>query len=533
MVRSGPPDGRAQDSRSQMRKSSLVTTLALAAAPWPLLRPCLSPSFARFHRRATAKCAAYLAAYAATLIAIGVWRPWLLLPILAAAGLSSAYQANRSRADYGSSRGLPPGPLPLVPVEADTDRDFFSKHLARYGPVSKTAVSWMHRPVVCVGGLDRGATLLRNGDDRLEWLGMSFDPLIPAGFLRSMRPDDHRRYRRIFASAFSERVIAARTPFLEDTASSTLREWPSGSAFDPRPSLARYTLSSFACLFLGVRPETDEHALIEKLYLEPGPFYVMGGLDGRRGDELRAAADAMADLVRRQAASAVSGSRDASTPSSFLGEIVAADDHAVDDANVVLNLVFLLGTSSRDVTGLMHWLVKMLADNPAWIDKAAAEDGAGDLPRRIVSETLRLAQSEYIARRAVKQLDLDGFVVPEGWYVRVCVQEAHRDPGVFDDPETFDPDRFARRRYTRREYAPFGMLEHSCLGVSAAMRVAETFVRELCAGYDLRVVDDGPVETDGYHWRPSRRHRVSLTPRLPDQADAAAVTPPPAEIPSL
>jgi cytochrome P450 len=392
----------------------------------------------------------------------------------------------------------------------------------------------MRRPVVCVGGLDRGATLLRNEDERLEWLGMSFDPLIPAGFIRSMRPEDHRRYRRIFGSAFSERVIAACGPFLEERARSTLGEWPSGIAFDPRPSLARFTLSSFARLFLGVEPETDEHAVIEKLYLEPGPLYFLGGLDGARGQELRAAADEMADLVRRQAvASPVSGSRDASTPSSFLGEIVGADDHAVEDANVVLNLVFLLGTSSRDVTGLMHWLVKMLADNPAWIEKARAENGAGDLRRRIVTETLRLAQSEYIARRAVEQLDLDGFVIPEGWYVRVCVQEAHRDPAVFDDPERFEPDRFARRRNTRREFAPFGMLDHSCLGVSAAMRVAEAFVRELCATYDLGVVDDGPVENDGFHWRPSRRHRVNLTPRLPEHVRAAAVTPRPARTPSL
>jgi cytochrome P450 len=499
-----------------MRKSLLAKRLAVAAAPWPLLRACVSPRFVRLHRRATVKGAAYVVAYVAALAAIGFWRPWLLLPAVVAAALSCAYQAYRSRGGYGSSQGLPPGPLPLVPVDADTDSAFFAKHLDRYGPVSKTSVSWMRRPVVCVGGLDRGATVLRDQGDRLEWLGMGFDPLIPAGFIRSMRPDDHRRYRRIFGSAINERVIAACIPSVAESARSALENWPSGVAVDPRPSLARFTLTSFARLFLGVRPGTDEHALIEKLYLQPGPLYFMDGLDGARGQELRSAADEMARLVRRQAAaSPVSGSQDARAVS-FLSEIVDADDRAVEDENVVLNIVFLLANSSRDVAGLMHWLVKMLADNPSWIEKVRAENGSGDLPKRIVNETLRLAQSEYIARRAVEQFEVEGFVIPKGWYVRVCVHEAHRDPHVFHDPERFDPDRFLGRRYTRREYAPFGMLDHSCLGASVTIRVAETFVRELSARYDLRVESDGRVENDGYHWRPSQRHRVSLTPKLLD-----------------
>jgi cytochrome P450 len=290
-------------------------------------------------------------------------------------------------------------------------------------------------------------------------------------------------------------------------------EWGSQAAVDPRPALERFTITSMGRLFLGVEPATDDHATIQALYARPGPLYWMGGLDGPRGAELRRAAEQMAEMVRRRARIPPDQPDGSFEPTgSLLSEIVHEHDEAVDDPNVVLNLVFLLANASRDVTGLMHWVVKMLGDHPSWIACVRAENGSGDLSRRIVTETLRLAQSEYLSRRAVDSFELDGFVVPKGWYVRVCVNEAHRDASVFPDPDTFDPDRFRARRYSRDEYAPFGMLNHACLGASATLRVAATFVEELSRVYDLEVVRDGPPFNDGFHWRPSERHRVRLIP---------------------
>ena len=130
-------------------------------------------------------------------------------------------------------------------------------------------------------------------------------------------------------------------------------------------------------------------------------------------------------------------------------------------------------------------------------------------------ETLRLHQSEFIQRRALRPLEIDDYRVPAGWFVRMCVRESHRDPAVFADPDAFDPDRFAGRRFSAYEYSPFGRLEHRCIGVSATLALAGCFVAALADGYDLSVVRDGPHEFNRYHWRPSRRFRVRLAPRGP------------------
>jgi cytochrome P450 len=135
-------------------------------------------------------------------------------------------------------------------------------------------------------------------------------------------------------------------------------------------------------------------------------------------------------------------------------------------------------------------------------------------------ETLRLEQSEYLYRKVARSVEFEGFVLPRGWLIRLLIQESHRDPAVFSDPERFDPERFARRKYTRSEYSPFGADAHGCMGYRLAHLLGKALVDEL-AGYDCRVVSDGPVERGNrhrHHWQPSSNLRVVMTPRPAAQA---------------
>ena len=129
-------------------------------------------------------------------------------------------------------------------------------------------------------------------------------------------------------------------------------------------------------------------------------------------------------------------------PSSVLGEIVREQPGSAADPNVRLNLIFVLATGARDVGSLLHWIVKMLGDNPAWVEKGQNGSAPADLPSRIVFETLRLEQSEVIMRKVTEAFSIDGFVVPADWYLRICVKESHSDPAIFANPGSFDPDRF-------------------------------------------------------------------------------------------
>ena len=190
---------------------------------------------------------------------------------------------------------------------------------------------------------------------------------------------------------------------------------------------------------------------------------------------------------------------------------------------MICNLVYILHTTWADVSGLLQWVLRMLTDHPEWADKlrlalpGTGSDGDSELPlsKRIVMETLRLEQSEYLYRVTTRRVEHRGVVIPKGWLVRLCTRESHQDATVFEHPDVFNPDRFLSRTFTRREYAPFGVgLRHGCLGEHLTKTVARIFAEPLVLGYRWQTVADGPAEHSAWrHWRPASAWRVVLTPR--------------------
>ena len=167
------------------------------------------------------------------------------------------------------------------------------------------------------------------------------------------------------------------------------------------------------------------------------------------------------------------------------------------------------------------WLFKELCDHPGWCDRLALdvvspESSREALSVRIVKETLRLRQSEYIYRRVLEDIPVADFVVPAGWLLRVCVRESHRDPRVFENPNAFNPDRFLGRRYSRAEYSTFGTSRISCLGEHLTMTVGQIFVEGLAATVQTTVLRDGPLEYRRWHWKPSSKWRVRVNRLTPE-----------------
>jgi len=509
--------------------------MALPTAP--LLWLIVHRSFWSAFPRVAVRAICLLVAYAVFLAWLAIRHPIGLRFLAGPVALLIAYEVWRARPSYGRGRRLPPGslvPLPLFPVMDDRA---YLKEAARHGGVFKTSqlglggspnpcpvFSWKQgvrahlglvHPMVCVVGLDRAIEALRRFDDVLTPPAVPFTRFIPGGFFRYMSGEPHRRYRQLFRIAFSGRVVKeCEAEIVTEVRRALDHMAQEGSAAGARPDvfLGPMAATIFARVFFGIASDSPALARLDALYRV---------LAVPRNAPARAVRPALVEAMAIARASATRPD----APGSFLGELVRARADALDDRTVMANLVYMVHTTSKDVADLVAWILKLLSDHPVWIDRLRGDrspDSDGGLADRIVQETLRLAQSEYLYRKVPHDLEIGGFVVPKGWLLRLCIRESHRDPRVFDRPDAFDPDRFLRRTFTQAEYAPFGAFERSCLGIHLTVTVARLFVITLAREFDWTVVEDGPREFRGWHWAPSARFRIRVTPRRPEAVAVAA-----------
>ena len=221
------------------------------------------------------------------------------------------------------------------------------------------------------------------------------------------------------------------------------------------------------------------------------------------------------DLVANQTREWERGSSELDRdPPSILQIWHRSEPELIDDPAAVFNLLYIGVAGGGDLADLLVWIVKMLSDHREWADRVASEGTSTDLPGRIVLETLRLEQSEYLVRRALSDIWFRERRIPRGWQIRICVRESHRDADRFDDPDSFDPDRFLDGP-AAGSYGPFGMSQHACLGQHLTVSFGRALVEELAGGFEWEVVGDGPREFGGFHWRPSSKLSLALAPRSP------------------
>ena len=464
--------------------------------------------------------------------------PQLLRILVGAALATSVLCTFRARVTYGARKRLPPGSLSLrSSLAALVDRDFYSEQIERHGPVFKMAQ--FHRPVVCVLGIGRGRSLLKRYEHSLSPPPLPLSREIPCGFLRYMKPSDHQIYAPLFRAAFSSSVLEANQPLLADRATHWLDDLAQSSRHEAQglhPSAATdpYLVETLAKIFFGNLVRAEDLPTLKEWIAQAEHSNAVGSASQKarqaleqftaflRARHLETTGD---DHHGPRAGACSTFSRAPSTPSIWSG-LLERNNGAEDDDTVLGNLFVLLLASHDSIGSTLVWIVKFLGENPEWLDRLRSEQtetrqpsaGAAqhsarlDLASRIVIETLRLAQSEYVYRRVEDEIAVDGFTIPKGWLVRILVAESHlRDP-PFEHPRMFDPDRHLGRSFSSNELSPFGLDHHACLGARLTLLLCRAFTQQL-SEYQLTVQADGPVERGNrhwMHWAPSSRLRVAL-----------------------
>jgi cytochrome P450 len=263
-------------------------------------------------------------------------------------------------------------------------------------------------PTVCVVGLKTGIELLREHDAVLDTPPARFSTFIDGGFVRYMTPDEHAAYWRAMRKGVTGSIIRDAESDISEIVRSELC----------RPGPIPATMDRIACrvllrLVFGIRPDDPDMARVVALYQVIDPRRAWRS--SRKG--VLAAIEETEEIVRAREAAG------------FFGAALAAGEDGVDERILLRNFVILNHTAGGDLGGLLAWIVRMLTDHPEWVARVRAEDPPSGLARRIAQETLRLEQAEFLTRRATADIAWNGYVIPKGWRVRICVRESHRSPG--------------------------------------------------------------------------------------------------------
>lgn len=409
---------------------------------------------------------------------------------------------------HGRAR-VPPGQLrPFDPVMRGNQR-FVLDTAAALGPVFKVVSD--NRWTTCVIGLNRGRRLLTEHESSLPGVTVDLAPLFPGGALRGMEGEAHKTYRRVLLQALQAvplgehagAVRAAIAHGLETLARDSAAEPVAAAAIRPalRASAARIMLR----FLFGLDPGSSRFEPVMRGYRAFGPdapVYRVEMNHRRAFSDLQIQIRDLADEIRRDAGTAAP---------SMLHHMVVND---LLDETALGNLINLFESSHFDIYSLWHWLLWYLVREPALAARLRAmEEGSTEsthLLDAIVSEALRLNQSEVLLRRATNDLAFDGHLIPRDTTVRVCLWESHKDPEVFPDPFRFNPDRFLERKYDIEEYAPFGLDKRRCIGGDMVLDTSAHFVERLIRDYDWAVVEDGPPVRGRFHWEPNPRFAVKL-----------------------
>lgn len=419
----------------------------------------------------------------------------------------------RARPSYGRSRGWPAGSLGLsASLDAIDRREYYLEQAAHHGPVFK--MSQFGRPVLCVVGLARGRQLLQEHRASLGAATLPYNRFVANGMLRYMARESHHTEGPLFRRALVSPALETSDPESRVTLQRRLSVFASTGG-DIRPVIKSWAVESLATAFFGIGAEDPRLRVLDaaqramNLQLTAGSGW-SEAIQQSLNSALVVVREAAHDALRRGDATSV------------LGALIGSSPESLEDEGRLRNLFLIYRLGISDLSDALTWVAYQLVSHPEWQSRVSESVRAGgpnrsdDLAQRVVLETLRLEQSEFLYRRTIKPLEFDGFCIPAGWIVRICIQESHRDPQVFSDPATFNPDRFLGRSYSRSEYAPFGLDDHGCMGTMMVHSFGRMFVEELCAAYISRTTNDSPLERGSrhrHHWRPGRDWRIAIAPR--------------------
>lgn len=369
------------------------------------------------------------------------------------------------------------------------------------------------RPAVFVGP-DANRQILITERERLSWRNES-DPvvkLLRRGVL-VVDGEEHDHYRRLMDPTLQRRNVIPHIPDFWRYTDQVADAWADGSTQDMLVEMRKVAL----LILMGASFHVDFAPHMERLwqpilhlieYISPGLWVVWPGAPVAAKHRLAMAAmDEYLYAIIRERRQALAESGAAPAPSDLLGALVVTPGMTDDLIRDQLLTMLIAGHDTS--TALLAWVFYLLGMHPAWLARLQAEIdavlGKQDEPpsndqlnelsllEQVIKETLRLYPPIHVGnRRAVEEMALCGYRVPEGSRVMYSIYLSHRDKEHWREPDAFCPERFERGQEEKTPpftYVPFGGGPRTCIGATFAQIEARAVLARLLQRFDFELLN--------------------------------------------
>ncbi|KAL9228551.1 hypothetical protein vseg_004116 [Gypsophila vaccaria] len=112
----------------------------------------------------------------------------------------------------------------------------------------------------------------------------------------------------------------------------------------------------------------------------------------------------------------------------------------------------------------------------------------------VITETLRMGNIIMgVMRKAMKDVEIKGYLIPKGWCVLTYFRSVHLDDSLYDKPYHFNPWRWHGKDTTSNNFTPFGGGQRLCPGLDLARLEASIFLHHFVTRFSWVAEDDSII----------------------------------------
>ncbi|CAI9106356.1 OLC1v1005494C1 [Oldenlandia corymbosa var. corymbosa] len=409
---------------------------------------------------------------------------------------------------------------------------FFAKRFKRYGPIFRTNVAG--RPVIVTADPEFNHFLLRQDGKLVVPWGMDTFAKI---FQQSKQFSNQKYNRSLILSYFGVETLKEKLlPQMEDVVNKTLVKWSTQASVELKHATMDMTLNFGAQLLFGGDFE-DAPFDASKMYMDLTegqmcfPLNFPGSTHHKCLQIHKRLRGWLKGVVEKRLASPKRGH------GNLLDHLI--QDISTDQSDIKEDVIaqLLFGFSfniAPTIASTLALAIKLLADHPTTLEELTAEHEAIfknrenlDTPLtwsefksmtftiQVINEVLRLGNiAPGLYRRAMKDIPVNGYIIPQGWGIIIASSAMHLNPSYFEDPLSFNPGRWKdiNPEVVSKCFMPFGSGMKQCAGAEYSRAFMAAFLHVLVSKYRWKMVKGGKIVRsplinfpDGFHFKISKK----------------------------